>query len=289
MATELGASREAYLGAVCRWSTPNPIVQAMLDAVEPIVSEHLHPLVGDAQALKAAVFRKSQWAALGTHGHQDAGYWVTPQSTTYDLTTWIALDDITEANGALRVMSGSHRGPVEPPVDYLAPAFKDPAIGWASRAKTVALAAGDMLVFGPRLWHASHDCAPDRLRRALVIRWRLPGSTAGGRTSPPQTATFGMFTAGDFLRRALEQLAGETSPTTVTARIQWALETDLVGRLPKPAEARRALERLLLYHRAWNAHVSSEQRGMVWEAVRDLVIAPVIGLDGSNAHQGQRF
>ena len=86
-----------------------------------------------------------------------------------------------------------------------------------------------------------------------------------------------MFTSGEYLKRALEQLAGRSAPAVVTERIQWALSVGLLQRLPDPDAARRALERLLLYHRAWSAHGTSAQRGMVWEEVRDLVIAPVLG------------
>jgi hypothetical protein len=52
----------------------------------------------------------------------------------------------------------------------------------------------------------------------------------------------------------------------------------LAERLPNPDVAEAALERLLVFLKASAAHHASDQRGMVWEAVRDAVIAPVIGL-----------
>jgi hypothetical protein len=53
--------------------------------------------------------------------------------------------------------------------------------------------------------------------------------------------------------------------------------------LPDPEGARAALARLLIFLRASEAHHAADQRGMVWEPVRDLIIAPTVGGDLADA------
>jgi len=52
----------------------------------------------------------------------------------------------------------------------------------------------------------------------------------------------------------------------------------LIGRSLTPGAPERALTRLLIFLRASEAHHGADQRGMVWEPVRDLIIAPTVGL-----------
>lgn len=92
MARELDVTRAEYLDAVCRWSTPNPMVEQLVATAVEWLRPRVHDLLGDeAVPCRASVFRKSEEACLGTHGHQDAGYWNRPSSSRYDATTWIAL------------------------------------------------------------------------------------------------------------------------------------------------------------------------------------------------------
>ena len=115
MAAELDVPRRSYLSAVCRWSTPNPLVEALVASVAPRLRAAAGELLGaNVRPERAAIFRKSADAAQETHGHQDAGYWIRPESSRYDATTWLTLDDVDEGSGALRVVPGSHRGGVAP-------------------------------------------------------------------------------------------------------------------------------------------------------------------------------
>jgi hypothetical protein len=280
MAAELDVSRDAYLAAVCRWSTPNPLVEALVAGVTELLRPGATELLGAAvRPGRASVFRKSAEASLGTHGHQDAGYWVRPSSSRYDATSWVALDGVDEHSGALRVVPGSHLGGVAPPADYLAADFIDPAASWGAEARSLPMPAGSAVSFDPKIWHASHAAEPGRARRALAIRWVLEADGASAPAAPaaPSQAAFGMYTSGAFLRAALRHLAGG-DVAEGSAGVRWALEHDLTAGLPDPDGARTALERLLVFRRATEAHHASDQRGMVWEPVRDLIVAPTVGL-----------
>lgn len=279
MSADLGVSRSLYLSAVCRWSTPNPRVQSLLDdIVECLRPQACALLGGPVHAGRASVFRQSEASRFGTHAHQDAGYWGRPSSRRYDATTWVTLDDVDATGGALRVLPGSHREEVTAPVDYLATGFVDPADAWGPEARTLGLCAGNAVTFGPRLWHASHRCVGGRLRRALAVRWVIDSSRPASTevAVPPPGDGFGMYTAGEWLHVALRKLGGEVLPRGQPA-IERVLALNLVASLPHPEQARAALVRLLVYQRAAAQHHAAEQRGMVWEAVHDFVIAPVVG------------
>ena len=85
------------------------------------------------------------------------------------------LDDFTEANGATRVVPGSHqRGPV--PAE---PAAVEPD------ARAVEAPSGSVILIEGRTWHAGGSNASDRPRRALHVyfakpwirpHWDFPGS-----------------------------------------------------------------------------------------------------------------
>ncbi len=280
MSAELEVSRDVYLAAVCRWSTPNPMDEALVAGVTELLRPSATEMLGaTVRPGRASVFRKSADASLGTHGHQDAGYWVRPSSSRYDATTWVALDGVDEHSGALRVVPGSHLRGVEPPADYLAADFVDPAASWGDEARSLCMPPGCAVTFDPRLWHASHGTAGGRVRRALAIRWVLDDERTSASTAShaaPQDA-FGMYTSSSFLRAALRRLAGG-DVAEGAADVRRALERDLTRGLPDPDGARAALDRLLVFLRASEAHHAADQRGMVWEPVRDLIVAPTVGL-----------
>lgn len=276
-AAELQVSRHDYLDAACRWSSPNLVVDDLVAACADVLAPSVEELLGPGLSPgRASVFRKSSAASLGTHGHQDASYWVRPSSSRYALTTWVALDAVDEARGALRVLPGSHLGEVGPPIDFLQPGFVDPAASWGNEARTLPAEPGDVVVFGPRLWHGSHSVACGTVRRALAIRW--VGGSHSDQVALPQdlTTQFGMYTSGDCLHRALSSLGGEEVPQGMQG-VEWALQRGVVDGLPDPAAARHALLRLQIHLQAVERHRASGQRGMVWDAIRDLVVLPVLG------------
>ena len=152
------------------------------------------------QALGATAVRVLEDNALtkdaGSGGelrwHQDYSYWPLGQPNA--VTIWIALDDVTEANGAMCMAAGSHLlGERLPAVfgtgaSYFAdrrPAVVRP-IGDPADAglevSVIELAAGEATMHHALTWHASGANRTDRMRRAAVARFVADGTTWFGET-----------------------------------------------------------------------------------------------------------
>ena len=103
-------------------------------------------------------------AALPGEGHQalhaDWGEAVQPGSYQVCNSIWL-LDDFTEANGATRVVPGSHRWEQRP-----SDAMADPADRHPDQVLLLG-AAGTCIVFNAHLWHGGTANQTDRSRRAL--------------------------------------------------------------------------------------------------------------------------
>lgn len=109
--------------------------------------------------------------ARGQALHQDNRYLNVRPGTC--LAAWLALDDCDEANGAMKVVSGSHRLPLlcdDQPTDV--------ADSWSGSMvpvpegmtpEVVKMRAGDVLFFDGQLIHgSSKNTTTDRFRRTLI-------------------------------------------------------------------------------------------------------------------------
>jgi ectoine hydroxylase len=110
--------------------------------------------------------------------HQDFPYWyVAAGEAAADIVTAILfLDDATAANGAVRVIPGSHRGgpaPRDPndPTRFLA----DPTRLDVASEVVVEVPAGSVLWFGAYLVHCSSPNRSGEQRRALLPSWQPAG------------------------------------------------------------------------------------------------------------------
>ena len=279
MSSSIGVSSTTYLDSVCRWDYPSDIVKHLVDNVverlEPIASELLG---ANIEIVRSSLIYKSGEANKATHGHQDSGYWRTNRSDTYDLTTWIALNDIDCSNGALRVLPGSHQNGADVQSDFLAKGFVDPADSWGNKSHTLEMKSGSVAVFSPDLWHASHSCDPGNTRMGLVIRWRavpsqyvledIPGTVDA---APDK---FGMMTSTNLLERKLKYIVERESvpqPNSLDQLISIVLEQNLVSVFPEPQKANRALRRLQILRLA-KVHGGNDLGNGIWEDIRDYVV-----------------
>ena len=111
--------------------------------------------------------------------HQDGHPWRERLGITEAVTLWIALDDVDETNGALRVIRGTHTRPAEPLVPAETPeqggyfgAGIDPGPVDPDDVEVLVLSAGDVSAHHPCLIHGSGPNTSDHDRRALVLRYR---------------------------------------------------------------------------------------------------------------------
>jgi ectoine hydroxylase-related dioxygenase (phytanoyl-CoA dioxygenase family) len=80
-----------------------------------------------------------------------------PHPTVVVNTIW-ALDDFTDANGATRLLPGSHRDPGDrPPTD--------------SQTIVAAMPAGSMMMYVGSLWHGGGANATDRPRLGVIVEY----------------------------------------------------------------------------------------------------------------------
>lgn len=110
--------------------------------------------------------------------HQDYTYWYafTPENAHQIGTAILFLDDAGAANGAIRVLPGSHRrgpAPRDPadPTAFLA----DPRRIDASQERLVEAEAGSLLFFPSLLLHRSSPNTSGRQRRAILLSFQPAG------------------------------------------------------------------------------------------------------------------
>lgn len=120
--------------------------------------------------------------------HQDSAYFGPESATQHILTAWVPLVPVTPENGALQVVRGSHRTPLQPHrVEDRAGHFLeiDAHEPDAARIATIAMAPGDCLCFGNLLWHRSLPNHSTGIRWSIDLRYYALGAgRVGGDESP---------------------------------------------------------------------------------------------------------
>ncbi len=109
--------------------------------------------------------------------HQDGHPWRTHLGITEAVTLWIALDPVSEENGGLRVIPGSHAldaQPLRPSGDQASifGAEIDPGLFDATDVRQLTLGPGDVSAHHPNLIHGSLRNRSKHVRRALAVRYR---------------------------------------------------------------------------------------------------------------------
>jgi ectoine hydroxylase-related dioxygenase (phytanoyl-CoA dioxygenase family) len=129
----------------------------------------------DVAVWGTGVFGKPAHDGIATPWHQDGQYWpMRPLATT---SAWLALDDATEDNGCMRVISGSHRPrklydhrTVDASKLTLNQELDWRALGF-EHEQAIEIEAGQMILFDLYLVHGSHSNDTPRQRRAITIRY----------------------------------------------------------------------------------------------------------------------
>jgi ectoine hydroxylase-related dioxygenase (phytanoyl-CoA dioxygenase family) len=138
-------------------------------------------LLGGIAALAGmAVYYKPARRGSSTPWHQDAGY--VPMDYPESLSFWMALDDVTPANGCLYFIPASHRWGVRPHRRRNGdPALKtlttDVAPEEIAAAVPCALQAGAATVHGLRTLHFSGPNVTARGRRAVILDYQLTAAS----------------------------------------------------------------------------------------------------------------
>lgn len=152
------------------------------DPVFDVVTTHPRVLAAVRAVLERAfkVFQMSGRDPLPGYGAQGLhADWIprAPGEPYSVVTTIWLLDDFTEANGATRLVPGSHRDPRPVPKSMAAPASRHPD-------EVLAVApAGSVLVFNGHLWHSGTRNGGTGPRRVLQCQFVARDSVRPG--EPP--------------------------------------------------------------------------------------------------------
>ena len=132
------------------------------------------------------LFCKSAVSTRSVPWHQDGPFW--PVNPMKSCTVWLALDDVDEGNGAMRVIPGSHKGSakIHNLIDKknstlnreLSPSDVD-----EGRAKSIELKAGQVSLHDIGIIHGSSANKSDRRRAGLALRY-MPSSSCMSRVMP---------------------------------------------------------------------------------------------------------
>ncbi|MCC6444724.1 MAG: phytanoyl-CoA dioxygenase family protein [Armatimonadetes bacterium] len=154
-------------------------------ALSPVIGAMAAALTG-AKAIRLwhdqLLFKPPQSGESGQVGwHQDYGYWQCAEPAQM-LTAWVALDDVDEENGCMKVVPGSHRWGLIPEGDF----YDQNLAGLEERIEAAAgrklepvpciLPAGSLSFHHCMTLHGSGPNRSLRPRRSLVIHL-LPEGT----------------------------------------------------------------------------------------------------------------
>jgi non-heme Fe2+,alpha-ketoglutarate-dependent halogenase len=141
---------------------------AILDAVEDLIGPNI--LVWGS-----SFFVKERRDASYVSWHQDSTYWGLDPADI--VTAWVALSDSTAANGAMRVIPGTHKLDQIAHRDTFAPGnllSRGQEIAVAvneAEARMLELKAGEMSLHHVRLIHGSDPNPSDQRRIGFAIRY----------------------------------------------------------------------------------------------------------------------
>ncbi|MEZ4696932.1 MAG: phytanoyl-CoA dioxygenase family protein [Rhodothermales bacterium] len=140
------------------------------------ILDYVEPLLGPNFVMWASnFFIKEPRSLQSVTWHQDAYYW--PLEPTASCTVWLAFDDVDTANGAMRVIPGSHRSGI----------LKHSRLGGTGSSvldlecdtsafdldtvTDLPMRAGQISVHSDQLIHGSPGNPSDRRRAGLTIRY----------------------------------------------------------------------------------------------------------------------
>lgn len=141
----------------------------MLDCVQDLIGPDIVCWGAHFFAKPPGDLRRVSW-------HQDGPYW--PLAPARTVTAWLAIDDADEANGAMRVIPGSHRHGIVP---FRISSEGERNVLWLTidgddlrerDAVTLSLRAGQFSLHSDLLVHGSEpNPSPHRRRCGLAIRY----------------------------------------------------------------------------------------------------------------------
>ncbi|MBI2195251.1 MAG: phytanoyl-CoA dioxygenase family protein [Planctomycetes bacterium] len=155
--------------------------------LDPRLLRLLEDLIGGKPLLVTdQIFMKPPRFGSSKPYHQDNFYFQCKPADKV-VTAWIALDDVEAANGCLRYIDGSHRGPLLPHAPVPGETYNlvpPPELIDLSRESLAPVRKGGVVFHHSMALHTSHRNESDRWRRGYATHWATAEVTSANDTIP---------------------------------------------------------------------------------------------------------
>lgn len=151
-----------------------------------LLDERLTRIVGSLIGAKPLLFSDQIFFKPPRYGspkpyHQDNFYFRCHPDDQV-ITSWIALDDVDAANGCLRYIEGSHRGPILPhdpiPGEESYNSAPSAELIDLSKESLAPVRKGGVIFHHSKTLHTSHRNESDRWRRGYAAHWATANVTS---------------------------------------------------------------------------------------------------------------
>jgi len=145
-------------------------------ATDTRVLDHVQDIIGpDILCWATAVLSKAPHDPKAVPWHQDAAFWSLSPART--VTVWLAVDEATEANSAMRFLPGTHAGgalKLRPASGASVFHMETDGAGGLGEPFTNTLKAGQISLHADMLVHGSLPNRSERRRCGLTLRYCPP-------------------------------------------------------------------------------------------------------------------
>jgi hypothetical protein len=158
---------------------------ALLDVVESLIGPEItsNPIQHVRIKPPAVDLRDNEVRThlMATGWHQDRGVNLPEADETEMVTVWVAVTDATVESGCLQVIPGSHTEPLKthcPNAGGPGPNIPEALLG-SVPPTPLPVRAGGLVVFHPKLAHASLHNTSERIRWSFDLRYSRAGQPTG--------------------------------------------------------------------------------------------------------------
>ena len=276
-AQDLSCTYQDYLQVASRWVSPSPVTEGLEEIVDSLKT-FLEELTEDVcELIKLNIISKTPFSPETLPFHQDIAY--SPESP-YQFSAWLALTEAPLESGPMEIIVSSHKGFIEPAVDFWDPEFKDEISLRKEGRRKLPVKAGDLILFDSRLWHGSGKNESCHERFALVTRWKT-GSYISSFIPALEPRPFGMWTCQKetekILTNGLWVLFQETAKTYSQALKKWEtlLESNTFSFLEDSKKAHESVKRVFLLNEAYHAHNGGDAQGVLYTRLWKHLLSPL--------------